>query len=62
MIEKKLKAKAKMMRVVDAKTGESEYIPVVLLSDALEALKAMRLKNKNSDEKEVKNTSLEQVQ
>ena len=62
MIEKKLKAKAKMMRVVDAKTGESEYIPVVLLSDALEALKEMRLKNKNSDEKEVKNTSLEQVQ
>ena len=62
MIEQKLKAKAKMMRVVDAKTGESEYIPVVLLSDALEALKEMRLKNKNSDEKEVKNTSLEQVQ
>ena len=38
MIDKKLKAKAKMMRVVDAKTGESEYIPVVLLSDALKIL------------------------
>lgn len=38
MIEKKLKAKAKMMRVVDTKTGESEYIPVVLLSDALKIL------------------------
>ena len=33
------------MRVVDTKTGESEYIPVVLLSDVLEALKEMRLKN-----------------
>lgn len=38
MIEKRLKAKAKMMRVVDEKTGESEYIPVVLLCDALKIL------------------------
>lgn len=52
MIEKKSKAKDRV----------DEYINVVFLSDALEALKEMRLKNKNSDEKEVKNTSLEQVQ
>ena len=38
MIEKKLKSKAK------AKDRGDEYIHVVFLSDALEALKEMRLK------------------